>query len=534
MPESVSREISEPVQEFLDVVETPASKAASEGTKIKVHAVISKMAFLYEKVRNVVDYNEEQLLRKNATFRILKRKTLGFVGSHRPKPFGRGLIAELIRAGYLENDTIPEKKAEDVNVIIQKFYDLLDSVPELGSERDTRERTLWVLGIAACEIEESISPMPREHALVNLMYTVTKEDMMIKGELPKEEVDLQKFLAVRRALLRTDDMLIRYELWKRYSPGWTEGDKETIRKAISRFSVNASEIQYQTHHPLTEPLFRFFKKYSILFHVLRDVVENNEEEVRDTLATPERLSKITKEVTKHNFKKVRSRLTRSVVRTVIYIFITKMFLALVLEIPIDVYFENGVNPQSLGINILFPPMLMLFIALTIHVPIEKNTKKIIQGIQSIVYGGRTGVEQQKITPPGARGAAKTIIFRFIYTLVFLLPFVLIWIGLQKLDFSVVSTLIFIFFLTIISFFGIKLRQRAREIIVLDQKENVFSLILDFFSIPILRVGRWFSVRFSKINVFVFILDILIEAPFKAFIEAFEEWLAYLREKKEEI
>jgi len=33
---------------------------------------------------------------------------------------------------------------------------------------------------------------------------------------------------------------------------------------------------------------------------------------------------------------------------------------------------------------------------------------------------------------------------------------------------------------------------------------------------------------------VFILDVIIEAPFKSFINVIEEWVDYVKEKKDEI
>src|SRR3989339_1925033 len=49
-------------------------KDDDEIPKIKVSELVSKMSFYYEKIRNMVDYEEEYLLRKNAIERILRRQ----------------------------------------------------------------------------------------------------------------------------------------------------------------------------------------------------------------------------------------------------------------------------------------------------------------------------------------------------------------------------------------------------------------------------------------------------------------------------
>ena len=48
-------------------------KDTSDQPKIKVSSVISRMAFFYEKIRNVVEYKEEYLLRKEAIKRMWRR-----------------------------------------------------------------------------------------------------------------------------------------------------------------------------------------------------------------------------------------------------------------------------------------------------------------------------------------------------------------------------------------------------------------------------------------------------------------------------
>ena len=76
--------------------------------------------------------------------------------------------------------------------------------------------------------------------------------------------------------------------------------------------------------------------------------------------------------------------------------------------------------------------------------------------------------------------------------------------------------------------------KTRELIVVDRKENPLVLLINLFTLPFLKAGHWISEKFSKINIFVFILDFIIEAPFKIFLEVIEDWIAFLREKKEEI
>jgi len=107
-------------------------------------------------------------------------------------------------------------------------------------------------------------------------------------------------------------------------------------------------------------------------------------------------------------------------------------------------------------------------------------------------------------------------------------------GLRKIDFSIASMAIFLLFLTMVSFFSLRIMKNARELIILQKKENFRAVILTFLAIPILRVGRWISLNSSKINIFIFIFDFIIEAPFKMFVRIFEDLIVYIKEKRDEM
>jgi hypothetical protein len=89
-------------------------------------------------------------------------------------------------------------------------------------------------------------------------------------------------------------------------------------------------------------------------------------------------------------------------------------------------------------------------------------------------------------------------------------------------------------LTAVSFFAIRIRNTAKELRVVKKKEGIISFFINFFALPIVAVGRWMSTKFKKINLFAFVMDFIIEAPFKLFVSAFEDWLGFIREKKEEV
>ncbi len=74
---------------------------------------------------------------------------------------------------------------------------------------------------------------------------------------------------------------------------------------------------------------------------------------------------------------------------------------------------------------------------------------------------------------------------------------------------------------------------AKEYVV-KEKESVFTPVVDFFLMPLVSVGKWLSSEIAKINVLLLVFDFLIEAPFKVLFEVIEEWIGFIRRRKEDI
>ena len=98
------------------------NKSKNKEANISVSTMGSKLAFFYEKLRNAVDYDDDYLLRKNAIKRILKRQILieGVIKKSESEDISSHLLTELIQAGYLPNNSIPEKKIYEIGEIIDK------------------------------------------------------------------------------------------------------------------------------------------------------------------------------------------------------------------------------------------------------------------------------------------------------------------------------------------------------------------------------------------------------------------------------
>ena len=77
--------------------------APGHGRKISVNPVVAKVASWYEKLRNAMEYREEEVMLRAATERILRRLLL--LGGN-AKTTAEPLVRELIWARYLENNSV--------------------------------------------------------------------------------------------------------------------------------------------------------------------------------------------------------------------------------------------------------------------------------------------------------------------------------------------------------------------------------------------------------------------------------------------
>jgi len=538
-------EITDSIKKLFQVIynEKEQKDDDDDAPKIKVSSLISKMAFYYEKIRNSVDYKEEHLLRKNAIMRILKRQIVieGAiqVQNLNSEEVSKHLLVELIRAGYLPNNKILEIKIGEVAVIIEKYiklrnYSLLNTAKDDFKARNGMVN--FILATAASELEESLGIKKVDQVIVSDIYEILKNVI----RLPEESAyvadkDIQIYIGIHKNLLKFDNDMIGFILFKYYNGKWKESDDEDIER-IGKNIVNLRQaITDQINHPLTGQMTRVISRYAVYFTILKGVIEENPVKVYnnfkiDSKAFPREI----KNVCKKKYDAARAKLWRAGVRSIIYIFLTKSMLAIILEVPATQLFGEQLNMFALIINIIFPAALLFIIILFTKLPEDNNTQKIIEGINSLVFANHKTQEPITLRPSVKRGVGLNYIFGVVYSAAFLISIGAIIYALDKIGFNFVSIAIFLFFLAFVSFFAIRIRKGASELIIIERKESIFSFLIDFFYIPIVAAGKWLSEKFSRLNVFVFVLDFIIEAPFKIFVEIAEEWTKYVKERRDQI
>lgn len=497
-----------------------------EDSKITVHAAVSKASVFYERIRNAIDYKDDHLLRKAAVKRILKRQTLL---ESDPRIIARNLLRELIAARYLENGQLPESTIDEAQVVVRK-YTVLRKVGE-GTER-YRD---WLLGVVSAELEELVSDRGQNKAIIHFLFEQLGDRIVLHPQTMEEtERRLQVYIACHRVLFKADEEMLSYKLVRIYHSDWSR--PETWADDPFAMSRELQDVERRIHDQLAHPFAQRFlmavKPWAVGLRILLEAI-TEKPELKDTLGeSSSELSSAVKKIAERHYIESKKRLRRGTWRSIIYLFITKMLLALAIELPFERLFYGVIHHLSLAVNILFPPVLMWVVGMFIRLPGKENSIRIVEAVDELLSPEGPSGRMIKVAPD--RSVGGKLMFGASYLLMFLVTFGLVVLGLHSLKFTAVSSAIFLFFLSVVSFFAFRLRMGANEFVVLKEKESLRAVLVDFFTIPILRAGQYLSVTISKVNVFVFIFDFIIEVPFKTFLNVMEAWFGYLKEKKEEL
>ncbi|MDP2631713.1 MAG: hypothetical protein Q8P30_03020 [Candidatus Uhrbacteria bacterium] len=497
---------------------------------IEVSAPASTAAKVYEKLRTTIDYQEEHLLRRNAILRIINR----YLGSDIPlDKMSENLLKELVWAGYLPNHSVPVKFAHDLRPIFDKYDSLFRAAEELHGKKE--EAHQWILDVMSSELEYAISPPVGDEALASYMYEEMKSRMTWEESinLKADQKDLLLYIAIHKTLLKSNRATLRFRVLTLYYPDWPgASSNERVQEISSNLNNIIRTIEKQITHPVVLKLEVLLSRRAGLFRTLRDVILYKPEEFPALLNDPREMDLAVRRELKKRTSKFRVRLRRTVIRAVLFLFITKMFLALILEIPYDLIFVGQVAVIPLGINIIFHPLFLAFLSLTVQIPERKNTDDYRDAIRALIVGADHDIVNLHMKRDHFGTWSK--IFYFIYSIVFLFVYGVIGVLLSNFGFNIFSIALFLFFMSLVTFFGVRIRGSTKDIVVSGSRSSLIGSLFDVFMLPVVRAGRWMSVKVAKINVFIYFFDFIIEAPFKVAVNFVEGWLAFVREKKEEI
>ncbi len=500
----------------------------TEDKTISVNPIASELASWYEKFRTAMDYRDDEVILRSAIERVLKRRLLlGGVG----KTIAAPLIRELVWARYFPDSTVGESVVEKVSVTIDLYF-------ELESQINKKNRinkgvvAEWMLHLVSSEIEHILKPNDPKDLMCNFMFKVFKEKVTIVDDT-EETRDVQVFIAVRRAFANDDLPFLRYNLFKQYFGKVTESN---IDKISDNFLEGLNILTEQFNYPAKDKIYSYIKGQTVPFLILDDVLRKFRGEISHLVSDEDKLNLEILNACSDRYKLITAKVRRAIIRSVIFIFVTKAAFALSVEGTFERVYFGRVLYSSIALNTLTPPALMVIVGFLIQTPSRENSYKILKKINTILFDESPVLDKELIVKkkPSKVDPLLWALFILLWLTTFVLSFGGIIFILSKFAVNPLSQAVFVFFLAVVSFVSYRINRTANMYMIRDKKDSLGSLLFDFFFMPFIQVGKRLTLAVSQINIILFVFDLIIETPFKGIVAFFEQWLLFLRTQREKL
>ncbi|MBU0998602.1 hypothetical protein KJ570_03675 [Patescibacteria group bacterium] len=517
----------------------------SVGPYIHVDEIASKVAAFYEKIRAVVDWKEEHLLRRTAIERGLKRRFIYEISGIRVvngfnlKDASESLVLELVRGGHLPNNKIPREKLPNVQKILEKYIYIFGNNPlSLKNSslkiKDKINFYNWFLEIAACEIEEILLPSLKEMVLINYMSEVMFEKIQIDPtvNITDNEKFIQIYIASQLTLFRLDNPIITYKLLKLKYPDW----KNVNEKNLNYFSKNILKIQDEIkkdfEHPYANDFYIACEQYDTLFLILYDVLEElgrSDQDISDRIFNWKDFGSTVVEVYNKRLASLKTRLFKMAIFSTLSVLVASAVSLFLVEVPIAKFFYGKFNVLAIFVDILLPTFLMFILVLLVKTPGQKNLENLLVALKKIIYKNEKQ-EYYEIRLKRKRGFIVKLLVGFFYflgmgtTLGFI--FWIFYIAKVPITSVYVDTIN----VAVIVFAALLIRQKSKELLV-EEKSVFWEFILDTLSVPIGRIGQWVAEKWKEYNIVSVFFTVLIDMPIQTIVGVIEDWSLFIKEKK---
>lgn len=474
----------------------------------KSNDFIGTLAMVYEKARNALEYRADNLVRRAAIERILKRRILL---NKDPERLTKKLLTELKWAKYLSIEDTHDGQKQKLENILDKYLSFIDG----GVPNE------WVVKIASAEIEDFFNLNTDYKQFTFFAYEFIRQRIKIEDE----NLDLITFFAVDKVYAGSDDEQIAYHLLKLAGENITQ---DTLTETWRLFNLAKNNKNLSR-------IIKFTRRQMPPLILLRDIYFYKPDDFKEIVFNENDFNDRARDVLDTQIDQLEDKTKTAGLRSIIYIFLTKMVFAFGLEVPLEILVYGRLDKLPLIVNLIFPPFIMWLATTQIRLPSPKERTELIIRSWSILSDLRLTTKDNGLTesPVDNRGKNPAWwLFSTLYLASFIGVFALIYYLLGLIGFTFFSKVIFIFFLCIIAFFAYRIIQITKVYSWKNsgQENSKFS---DIVFIPILALGSRLSLGLSKLNFLILAFDFILEAPFKLILGFLDDWVNFLSVKKEE-
>ena len=489
--------------------------------KVNVVGAGGALTAAYEQLRNAAENTEEHLLLQKAIRRFYKQV---FVTRDEKlvQESGNELAIELTFAGYVANDTLTKDRLEKIASEATSHYHAYETLQRrrsLSADRSAR----WVLDTLAVRVERLINSHAFDNAFVDTAYayyeTIAPPESLRVKKKPLEDYSAALFVAIHRALLKSNEAVIRTSLLERY---------QVVVEDIESYVAYNKRIDALLESPLAEQLYRIVDRQGAPLRIIRRMIEDRPD-LPDLVSRREVFLETYEQQVNHEYADIGRRINRAVLRSVVFLIITKVLIGIAIEVPYDLWAHGQIIWAPLLINLCFPPLYMIALRLTHTLPSYANTTALVDRVDAMLYGERTVLMRKQL-----KGRQYGPVFSLIYGILGLLVFGGVTWLLLMLNFSLVHIAIFFVFISAASFLGFRISRLIRELEIVNGASNGLTFVRDMIYLPFVIVGQWMSDKYSQLNIVGLVLDMVIELPLKTVLRLVRQWGAFLDDRKDRI
>jgi hypothetical protein len=534
--------------EILQVVDRYVAElkySKNKESKIHIDEIASGVAKFYEKIRKIIDWKDDNALRRNAIERILKRRVfpkmvMGSFKQSESTELAKTMTEELIRGAHLPNHEIPKSRIDVVSDALSKYlYFLNYAIKSYGivNVKKGNNITTFLIEIAACEIEEVLTRPVKEYGIIDAMARIMDERIEIKPEGyldPEEKLDLLR-VSVQRKLYHLDNNYIIYMYLRRKYPNWSKFSSGELKN----FAENLATIKEQSETYINSKVSKKFDeitgRFSTIFILLDDVFESlkeNPESIKSTIEDSNLLISLIRDHYLERRKTLQRRLRNSAIFSTLSVFISNWATFYLIEVPVARLFYEEFNLLATIIDFLLPALVMFLLVIFIKPPKDENLENVIESSKELLYKNSTYETHELVLKEEKHGFIK-IFITFAYTLSTILLFVGIAAIFYYAQLPITSVIYDTFTIAITFYAALGVRKTSKELYV-GEKRSFGDFLFDSFTVPLAKVGEFLSSKWKEYNVVAIFTNYLIEIPFVAILDFIELWSKFLKERKSEL
>ena len=514
-------------------------------SKIHIDEIASGVAKFYEQIRKIIDWKDDNALRRGAIERILKRRLLpkmimGSFTQNDAFQLARTMTEELIRGGHLPNHEIPESIIYTVSKAMNKYLYFLEYVIKSYGRINIKKgngATTFLMEIAACEIEEILTRPVKEYGIIDAMSKIMFERIKIFPENylnDSEKLDLIR-VSVQRKLYHLDDNYITYMYLRRKYPNWENFSQEELKE----FAQDLTSIQKSSEKYITSKVCKKFDEiigqYSTVFVLLDDVfddLKDNPESIEKNINDKSLLISMIRDKYNERRTTLQRRLRNSAIFSTLSVFISNWATFYLIEVPVAHLFYEEFNLLATIIDFLLPALVMFLLVIFIKPPQDDNLDKVLDATKDLLYNHD---EYEKYDIKIEEGGS--IIGQIVVTFSYIVSTILLFMGIAYIFYIAklpITSVIYDTFTIAITFYAaVGVRKKSKELQIGEDRKFV-DFLFDVFTVPLAKVGGFLSSKWKEYNVVSIFTNYLVEIPFVAILDFIELWSKFIKERKAEI